>query len=110
MSGVMKGVSDNDLALSDHIRMCYMKGCLGRGYWTPVLALSPDGIQYAYMNFGNWLMCDYHKDIIGLSDLVDGATHNGLSAWNQIQTAFAKRDVKAPIPEREFCKLIWREA
>lgn len=106
----MKGVSDNALELSNHIRGCYMRGCLGRGYWTPVLALSPDGLQYAYMNFGNWLMCDYHKDTIGLDDLIDGPVAGGLNAFTLIQTAFAKRDVKAHIPEREFTKLLWREA
>ncbi len=78
------------------------------GYWQPVISISPDGIQRAYMPFPHWLMCDYHKEVIGVEDLVDKPISDGRGAWESIQAAFAWAG--KDIPEREYTQLIWRPA
>jgi hypothetical protein len=95
---------------SDYIRGCFIRGCTGRGYHTPVIALSFDGDYYVYHNFPNWLFCDHHKENIGLEDLIDQPVEGkiGLPAFALIQQAFIK--AKLSPPQREFTNLIWRLA
>ena len=78
------------------------------GYWYPVISLSPDGIQRAYMAFKHWLMCDHHKDTIWLEDLADKPIGDGRMAWEAIQAAFARGG--KDVPEREYTQLLWRPA
>jgi hypothetical protein len=91
-----------------NFRWCHMRGCTGMGYWSPVLSLSPDGRQRAYMPFPHWLMCDYHRDNIGLDDLVNGPMFSGEGAWERIQSAFTRSGKMAP--QKEFAQLLWRPA
>jgi len=91
-----------------NFRTCHMRGCLGKGQWSPLLSISPDGIQYAHMRFSHWLMCDHHKDYIGLEDLVDCPLENGVGAWEHIQLSFIRAGKYAP--EREFTQLKWELA
>mgnify|MGYP003149102032 CR=1 FL=1 len=88
--------------------MCYMKGCLDRGYWSPLISISPDGIQWAHMRFGHLLMCDHHKDYIDLNDLIAGPVSSGMSGWSHIQASFAMAGKQ--VPEREFAHLKWELA
>ena len=85
-----------------------MRGCLGMGYWYPVISLSPDGLQRAYMPFPHLLMCDHHKEFIQIGDLVDGPMFDGGGSWEHIQISFARSGLLAP--QREFTNLLWRAA
>ena len=88
--------------------MCFMKGCLERGWWVPNVSISPDGMQRAYLNFDHMLMCDHHKSVLGLEDLIYGPTSSGVDGFTRIQQAFAAGGKE--VPEREFTKLNWRPA
>ena len=81
---------------------------LGMGWWYPVISISPDGLQRAYLPFPHWLMCDHHKDYIQLEDLIDGPMEDGTKSWIRIQAAFAQSGKQAP--QREYTHLLWREA
>ncbi len=76
------------------------------GWWSPNIRISPDGIQIAHLNFDHLLVCDYHKTVIGIEDLIDGPTSNGVNAFTRIQQAFAAGGKE--VPEREFTRLNWR--
>ena len=93
-------------AASDEFMKCRLKGCMYRAKWMPLLVLSPDGKKCMYQNFGNLMLCEYHKRNIGLSDIVDTPTPHGISAFQSIRNAFIKAH-KLP-PEREYTKLLWR--
>lgn len=101
-------LQDQQPEIIHNFRRCHMRGCLGMGYWQPVISISPDGIQRAYMPFPHWLMCDHHKEAIGIEDLVDKPISDGRGAWESIQAAFAR--VGKDTPEREYTQLIWRPA
>ena len=64
-------------------RKCQLKGCLEvKGtMWEPVLALTPDGFQWAHFALGGWY-CGYHKGEISLDDLIKGTTSSGVDAWD----------------------------
>lgn len=78
------------------------------GNWTPVLSLSPDGLQRAYMPFPHWLMCDHHKEFIQLDDFINGPVFNGDNSWVLIQNAF--RRAGKMVPQKEYANLLWRLA
>ena len=101
-------IIDQQPEIIHNFRRCHMRGCLGMGYWQPVISLSPDGIQRAYLPLMSKLMCDHCKTIIGIEDLVDGPISDGRSAWESIQAAF-RRGGK-DVPEREYAQLLWRLA
>ena len=88
-----------------------MKGCLDINTWdrwSPIISLSMDGIQWGHIRFSHWLMCQHHQQTIGLEDLIDGPLLSGASAWEHIQSSFAKAG--KGIPLREFAKLTWEPA
>lgn len=101
-------LQDQQHAIVDNFRRCHMRGCLGMGQWSPILSLSPDGIQWAHMRFSRWLMCDHHREFIGLDDLIDKPLASGVSAWEHIQGSFAM--ARKHIPQREFAQLKWEPA
>jgi len=78
------------------------------GNWYPVISLSPDNIQRAYMPFPHWLMCDHHKEFISLDDLIDGPVFSGQNSFELIQAAFVKAGKFGP--EKEYTNLLWRPA
>jgi len=98
----------SELATSHFIRKCFMKGCLEMGWWSPVIVFSPDGVNAAYRSFDVWLMCDWHKEQIGIDDLLIGSTTGGLSGWEQVVSSFVRAGI--PPPERQYTKLIWQPA
>ena len=86
-----------------------MKGCLGMGNWSPVITISPDGeLQYGHLRLRLMIVCDVHKEIIGLDDFIDGPISGGKSAWEAIQSAFVHAGKDAPL--KEFTKLKWELA
>ena len=91
-----------------NFRRCHMRGCMDMGWWYPVISLSPDGLQRAYVPFPHWLMCDHHKEYIELGDLIDGPLGDGGMAWTRIQSVFRKAG--RVLPQREYTNLQWREA
>lgn len=99
---------NNQAEILHNFRTCHMRGCLGMGWWYPVISISPDGLQRAYMSMPHMLVCDQHKEDIELSDLVDGPMSNGDRAFTRIQQAFVGQGKDAP--QREFTTLIWRAA
>tara|TARA_Y100000310_G_scaffold328215_1_gene396002 strand:- start:34254 stop:34565 length:312 start_codon:yes stop_codon:yes gene_type:complete len=101
-------IQEQQPAIIQNFRMCFMRGCPNRGGWSPKISLSPDGIQYAHMRFRHWLMCDHHKNTIGLEDLIDHPLYSGVGAWEHIQLAFVRAGKTAP--EREFTTLKWELA
>jgi hypothetical protein len=103
---MMLNSPDKQAEIIHNFRRCHLKGCLGMGYWSPVISISPDSLQRAFLPFPHLLMCDAHKDSIELSDLIDGPLYDGRGAWETIQGAFARAG-KAP-PQKEFTKLLWR--
>ena len=102
----MSSIQDKQPEIIKNFRQCYMRGCLAMGWWEPNISISPDGIQRAHLNFAHILVCDYHKTVIGIEDLVDGPTSSGVGAFERIQQAFAKGGKDVPL--REFTKLNWR--
>lgn len=99
---------DQQAEIVENFRRCHMRGCLGMGHWSPLISISPDGIQWAHMRFSHWLMCDHHKEYIGLEDLVDHPLLDGTPAWVGIQSAFAQAGKQ--VPQREFALLKWELA
>jgi hypothetical protein len=91
-----------------NFRRCFMRGCLGRGWWQPVVSLSPDGLQRAYLPLRQFLICDACKKNIMLEDLISGPISDGRGAWEGIQAAFAHAG--KDVPQQEFTNLIWRLA
>lgn len=108
VNGLTQHTLDHQAEIVQNFRMCFMRGCTGRGEWSPLLSISPDGLQYAHIRFEHWLMCEHHKDNIGLEDLIDGPLNSGKSGWETIQGALAKAG--KDIPEREYTKLRWELA
>ncbi len=78
------------------------------GNWSPVVSVSPDGLQRAYMKMPHLLMCDHHKEVIGLEDLIAGPLASGRTGWEHIQNSFTQSGKMAP--QREFTNLIWEPA
>lgn len=101
-------IVDQQPEIIHNFRRCHMRGCLGMGYWSPVISLSPDGLQRAYLPMRHWLMCDHHKEFITIDDLVDKPLFDGTPAWERIQLSFTKAGKDAP--QREFTNLIWQLA
>ena len=77
------------------------------GWWYPVISISPDNVQRAYLPMPHFLMCDDHKQSIGIEDLIDGTVTGGDNGFTRIQEAFIKNGKDAP--QREFTNLLWRE-
>lgn len=89
---------------SDLYRRCKTPGCLGRGYWQPVLCLSPDGKRYMRIPMRDKIFCKQCKGSIGLEaggELLTAAT------WLQIEDMFRLKGRE--VPERELTYLEWRE-
>ncbi len=97
-----------ELMLSYDIRRCSLKGCLDDAWWTPVMGLSYNAEYYVWQNFGNMLFCDWHKEQVGLEDLVFKPTNNGVPGFVRIQQAFRKMNLTIPV--KEFTILKWRMA
>jgi hypothetical protein len=97
------------LEYSTKVRTCIMRGCLGQGHNEPLLGLSYDGSHYVYMAFPGWLMCDYHRDQVDISDLLDGNVwgKNG-TAFDLVKQSFKNRNLHVPL--RELTLIKWREA
>ena len=91
-----------------NFRVCHMKGCLAMGYWSPVISVSPDNLQRAYLPMPHMLMCDHHKAIIGLDDFINGPVFSGDNAWVRIQAAFATAGKDEPL--LQYTHLIWEQA
>jgi len=104
----MPNIVDQQSEIIHNFRRCHLSGCLGMGWWYPVISLSPDGVQRAYLPMKHWLFCDHHHEYIELSDLIDGRVTNGDVAFTRIQEAFICGGKSAP--QREFTTLKWREA
>lgn len=101
-------LQDKQAEIIHNFRRCHLTGCIGMGYWSPVISISPDGLQRAFLPFPHMLICDSHKDSIELSDLISGPLSDGQGAWETIQGAFAQAG--KDVPQMEFTNLSWRPA
>lgn len=101
-------IIDNQPDIIKKFRKCHMRGCFAMGEFSPLISISPDGIQYGHMRFAHWLMCEYHRNNIGLEDLIDKPIGDGRSGWEAIQAAFVRAGKDAP--EREYTVLKWELA
>ena len=104
-AGPSQHIIDNQPDIIKKFRRCHMKGCLGTGNWSPLIKLSPDGRQYAFMRLRLLLVCDHHQATIGLEDLIYKPIQDGRQGWEVIQGAF--RHAGKDIPEKEFTRLEW---
>ena len=107
-TGITRHAVENQPEIIHNFRRCFMKGCLGMGNWTPIIGITPDRIQWGHMRLRLMIVCDHHKNTIGLEDLVDGPIQDGRSAWEVIQSAFVHAGKDAPL--KEFTTLKWELA
>jgi len=103
-----QNIIDQQSEIIHNFRRCHMKGCLAEGWWSPVISLSPDGLQSAFIPFDHIIVCDHHKNNIGLDDFINGPLSSGEGSWEHIQGAFARAGKM--VPQIEFSALIWRES
>ena len=105
-NGLTQHTIDHQPEIVNHFRRCHMIGCLGVGNWTPVISVSPDKLQWGHLPLRLLLVCDHHKDIIGLDDLLYKPIGDGRSAWEVVVSAFTRAGKDAPL--KEFTQLRWQ--
>lgn len=91
---------------------CARKDCPNEGMWNPQVMVSPDGVNYAKASFMRLPVCNYHRDLTSVDNLIGEPDASfGREAeetgWDVICILF--RELKLKEPKREFTKIEWEE-